>query len=99
VQFADSIGVRLQHFLELDRVTLKLNSPALHVLSASFVPILHSLDSSIAYVSAHREYRDAETYLVKFQQLQSKALVLVKISTVEMLKTAAQDSKDALAVR
>jgi hypothetical protein len=49
----DSISVRLQRFLELERVTLKLNSPSLNVLSPAFVSILHSLDSSIAYVSAH----------------------------------------------
>lgn len=44
------------------------------------------------------EYRDAEAHLVKFLQLQSKALVLVKISTVEMLKTATAEVRDALAV-
>jgi hypothetical protein len=45
-----------------------------------------------------RSFRDADTYLIKFQQLQSKALVLVKLTTVETLKSASAEVRDALAV-
>eukprot|EP00124_Ichthyophonus_hoferi_P004781 Ihof_evm2s575 gene=Ihof_evmTU2s575 len=98
VEYADGIGTRLQYFVELERLTLRLNSPSLSVLSASFIPLLRSLDSSISYVASHSQYKDSDIYLTRLNQLQNKALVLVKMHTVDVLRKTTLDTKAQLSV-
>eukprot|EP00123_Amoebidium_parasiticum_P014036 comp22291_c1_seq1/m.33053 comp22291_c1_seq1/g.33053 ORF comp22291_c1_seq1/g.33053 comp22291_c1_seq1/m.33053 type:complete len:828 (-) comp22291_c1_seq1:66-2549(-) len=99
VRYADAVGTRLQYFVELERLTLRLNSPTLTVASASFIPLLRALDSSLSYIAAHREYKDSAGYLLRLTQLQNKALVLVKMHTVDALRKATADMKDQLAAK
>eukprot|EP00053_Salpingoeca_punica_P018510 m.181918 g.181918 ORF g.181918 m.181918 type:complete len:779 (-) comp17449_c0_seq1:1349-3685(-) len=88
---AESITDRLSYFNELDKLSTRLSAPNLSVLSEQFVPLLSRLDECIAYMQKKQHYKDAPLYYAKFQQLQSRALNLVKLHVINTLRTATQN--------
>lgn len=88
VNFGESLSSRLSHFTELDKLTQTLKSPSLSVLNDQFAPLLGRLDKSIAYITAHPQYKDSATYLARFKQCQNRAMTLVKLHVVNTLKSA-----------
>jgi hypothetical protein len=50
--------------------------------------LLARLDKSIAYITAHPQYKDSATYLARFKQCQNRAMTLVKLHVVNTLKSA-----------
>jgi hypothetical protein len=51
---------------------------------------LQKLDGSLAFVASHPQYADSATYMVKFKQLQAKALASVRSKVQQALRSAAQ---------
>eukprot|EP00047_Mylnosiga_fluctuans_P015368 m.45508 g.45508 ORF g.45508 m.45508 type:complete len:750 (-) comp5887_c0_seq1:1435-3684(-) len=89
--YAEAVSSRLSYFVELERLSQKLNSPTLSVLNEQFVPLLNRLDDCIKYISEHHTYKDAQLYLSRFLQLQGRGLNLVKTHVINTLKMATQN--------
>ncbi|KNC79161.1 hypothetical protein SARC_08441 [Sphaeroforma arctica JP610] len=49
------------------------------------------MHKSLSYVKEHPDYVDSRTYLLKLQYQQNRALVLVKMHTVDLLKKATME--------
>ena len=64
---------------------------SLFCTSEQFVPLLTRIDECIAFLQKHARYKDAHVYMTRFQQLQSKALGLVRAHITNTLKTATQN--------
>lgn len=65
--------------------------------SEEFFVLLRRLDECIEFVSARPHFRDSSVYLVKFRQVQLRALSLLKNYVVELIKDAANETRAALA--
>eukprot|EP01134_Creolimax_fragrantissima_P002915 CFRG2915T1 len=99
VRYADAIEERLKAFLMLERITLRLSAPNLSATSPVFVEVLQSIHTSLSYVKEHPDYVDSKTYLSRLQYQQNRALVLVKIHTVDLLKKSTVEVKSAMSDR
>ncbi|KAJ3298099.1 Golgi transport complex subunit 3 [Rhizoclosmatium sp. JEL0117] len=56
------------------------------VLDVEFVPMLARLDDSLAFVEAHKQYRDADLYRMKFRQCITRGLTLIKMYFVDAMR-------------
>ncbi|KAI5071033.1 hypothetical protein GOP47_0013284 [Adiantum capillus-veneris] len=90
VEFADALRNKLNYFDELENIATQFYSPTMSVASGHFLPLLKRLDECISYVSNNPQYADSGVYAVKFRQLQSRALSMVRTHVLGVLKTAAQ---------
>ncbi|MCO5558008.1 hypothetical protein L7F22_011583 [Adiantum nelumboides] len=90
VDFADALRNKLNYFDELENIATQFYSPTMSVASGHFLPLLKRLDECISYVSNNSQYADSGVYAVKFRQLQSRALSMVRTHVLGVLKTAAQ---------
>jgi hypothetical protein len=88
---AESVSATLSYYTEINRLSLKINSPSFSVLSDQFVPLLAHLDECISYLTQHPHYMDSAHYLIRYQQCQGRALNLVKLHVNNTLKMAAQN--------
>ncbi|GJP83624.1 hypothetical protein CLOP_g13752 [Closterium sp. NIES-67] len=89
VEFADALRSKLNYFEELDKITARFHSASMSVSSSHFLPLLKRLDECITYVASNLQYADANIYLVKFRQLQSRALGMVRSHVLSVLRSAA----------
>ncbi|CAI5498530.1 unnamed protein product, partial [Closterium sp. Naga37s-1] len=89
VEFADALRSKLNYFEELDKITGRFHSASMSVSSSHFLPLLKRLDECITYVASNLQYADANIYLVKFRQLQSRALGMVRSHVLSVLRAAA----------
>mmetsp|Transcript_40675 Transcript_40675/g.66006 ORF Transcript_40675/g.66006 Transcript_40675/m.66006 type:complete len:805 (+) Transcript_40675:61-2475(+) len=89
VFLAENVRTKLAYFDEVDTIGKQLsgNNPNISVLSDSFIPFLTRLDQCISYVSENPQYKDSDPYNVRFQQLQSRALTIIRNYTVGSLRT------------
>ncbi|KAI8633507.1 Sec34-like family protein [Xylariaceae sp. FL1651] len=80
-KLADEVGTDLHYYAYLDGVTRRLNAPGASRLvnHENFGEILTNLDACIDFMVKHPEYRDAESYLARYQSLLTKALHLVEV--------------------
>ncbi|MCO5557959.1 hypothetical protein L7F22_011533 [Adiantum nelumboides] len=90
VDFADALRNKLNYFDELENIATQFYSPTMNVANGHFLPLLKRLDECISYVSNNPQYADSGVYAVKFRQLQSRALSMVRTHVLGVLKTAAQ---------
>ncbi|GAQ88312.1 oligomeric Golgi complex component 3 [Klebsormidium nitens] len=96
VEFADALRTKLNYFDELETVAAQFHSPNLTVNNAHFLPLLKRLDECIAYVGSNPQYADSAVYLVKFRQLQSRALGTVRSHVLSVLRHASQQVQQAI---
>ncbi|KAH7029038.1 Sec34-like family-domain-containing protein [Microdochium trichocladiopsis] len=84
---ADEVGTDLHYYAYLDGVTRRLNAPGASRLvdHENFGEILTNLDACINFMAVHPTYRDAESYLARYQALLTKALHLVEIGLTNHL--------------
>ncbi|KXJ90150.1 Sec34-like family protein [Microdochium bolleyi] len=102
---ADEVGTDLHYYAYLDGVTRRLNAPGASRLvdHQNFGEILTNLDACIGFMTEHSTYRDAESYLARYQALLTKALHLVEVGftnhlnriSAEISKQIASTSSDA----
>ncbi|KAL2023704.1 hypothetical protein VTK56DRAFT_1418 [Thermocarpiscus australiensis] len=99
---ADAVGTDLHYYTYLDSVTRRLNAPGASRLvdGSGFADILSSLDSCITFMAEHPSYRDAESYLARYQALLTKALHLLEVGFNNHLsKVSAETSRQVAATQ
>ncbi|KAI0973811.1 Sec34-like family protein [Xylaria arbuscula] len=98
-QLADEVGTDLHYYAYLDGVTRRLNAPGASRLvdHENFGEILTNLDTCIEFMIQHPDYRDAESYLARYQSLLTKALHLLEVGfSGHLEQTSSEISKHIL---
>ncbi|XP_042035952.1 conserved oligomeric Golgi complex subunit 3-like [Salvia splendens] len=91
IEFAESLRAKLNYFDELENVATSFYAPSMNVAHENFLPLLKRLDDCISYVENNPQYAECNVYLVKFRQLQSRALGMIRSHVLSILKnTSAQ---------
>ncbi|KAI0401437.1 Sec34-like family protein [Xylaria palmicola] len=101
-KLADEVGTDLHYYAYLDGVTRRLNAPGAGRLvnHENFGEILTNLDACIEFMVKHPDYRDAESYLARYQSLLTKALHLLEVGFASYLdQTSSEISKQILATQ
>ncbi|KAH0828023.1 Sec34-like family-domain-containing protein [Lanmaoa asiatica] len=92
LDLTDEIDTRLEYFQELEHATRMLNHPGESlVLQTDFLYMVERVDICIEYLKAHRYYREAEVYLLRFQQCMTRAMTLIKMFFVGSLRALTAD--------
>ncbi|KAF9012256.1 Sec34-domain-containing protein [Hymenopellis radicata] len=92
LQLTDEIGTRLEYFQELEHATRMLNHPGESlVLQSDFLYMVERVDICIDYLKSHRHFREAEVYLLRFQQCMTRAMTLIKMYFVGSLRALSAD--------
>lgn len=92
LEMTDEIGARLEYFQELEHATRMLNHPGESlVLQTDFLYMVERVDICIDYLKAHRHFREAEVYLLRFQQCMTRAMTLIRMYFVGSLKALSAD--------
>lgn len=87
IEFADSLRSKLNYFDELENVATRFYSPNMNVAYENFLPLLKRLDECISYVESNPQYAECNVYSVKFRQLQSRALAMIRSHVLSVLKS------------
>nr|CAD1827339.1 unnamed protein product [Ananas comosus var. bracteatus] len=77
-------------------VSTSFYSPNMSIGSTQFLPLLKRLDDCISYVESNPQYAESAVYLVKFRQLQSRALGMIRSHVVSVLKGASSQVQAAI---
>ncbi|GLB40619.1 putative sec34-like family protein [Lyophyllum shimeji] len=92
LDLTDEIGARLDYFQELEHATRMLNHPGESlVLQTDFLYMVERVDVCIDYLKAHRNFREAEIYLFRYQQCMTRAMTLIKMYFVGSLRALSVD--------
>lgn len=75
--FVKSIDSILHYFEDLDKISLDFKSPLFNVLSPDFPSNLQKIEGGIRFFQMNQNYKDAQSYLYKYQALQSKAIDVI----------------------
>ncbi|KAI0633496.1 Sec34-domain-containing protein [Trametes polyzona] len=87
-----AIDERLEYFQELEHATRMLNHPGESlVLQTDFLYMVERVDVCIDYLKAHRHFKEAEIYLLRFQQCMTRAMTLIKMYFVGSLRALTAD--------
>ncbi|KAH9957339.1 Sec34-like family-domain-containing protein [Russula dissimulans] len=87
-----AIGTALEYFQELEHATRLLNHPGESlVLQTDFLYMVERVDVCIEFLKSHRNYKEAELYLMRFQQCMTRAMTLIKMYFVGSLRALMQD--------
>ncbi|KAI0368378.1 Sec34-domain-containing protein [Pilatotrama ljubarskyi] len=87
-----AIDERLEFFQELEHATRMLNHPGESlVLQTDFLYMVERVDICIDYLKAHRHFKEAEIYLLRFQQCMTRAMTLIKMYFVGSLRALTAD--------
>lgn len=95
-EFAESLHSKLSYFDELENIATSFYSPNMNATHENFLPLLKRLDESISYVESNPQYAECSVYLVKFRQLQSRALAMIRSHIVSVLKNASSQVQVAI---
>ncbi len=99
---ADEVGTDLHYYGYLESATRRLNAPGAGRLAdgEELAQILTSLDSCIHFMAHHKDYRDAETYLSRYESLLTKSLHLLEVGfTTRLDKVSTGLSKQIAATQ
>ncbi|CAI9097344.1 OLC1v1033743C1 [Oldenlandia corymbosa var. corymbosa] len=96
IEFAESLHSKLNYFDELENVATSFYSPSMNVGNENFLPLLKRLDECISYVESNPQYAECNVYLVKFRQLQSRALSMIRAHVLSVLKSASSQVQAAI---
>lgn len=96
IEFAESLRSKLNYFDELENVANSFYSPTMNVANGSFLPLLKRLDECISYVESNPQYAESGVYLVKFRQLQSRALGMIRSHISSVLKNTTSQVQTAM---
>ncbi|ODN78720.1 hypothetical protein L202_04287 [Cryptococcus amylolentus CBS 6039] len=89
---------RLTFFTFLETATKILNNPGnALVLNPDFLPMVKRLDECIGYLSDHRDFRDSEIYLLRYQQCMTRSMTLIKLYFVGTIRSIGQEVGKRLA--
>ncbi|KAK6126702.1 hypothetical protein DH2020_039559 [Rehmannia glutinosa] len=96
IEFAESLRAKLNYFDELENVATSFYSPSMNVAHENFLPLLKRLDDCISYVESNPQYAECNVYLVKFRQLQSRALGMIRSHVLSVLKNTSSQVQAAI---
>lgn len=96
IEFAEALRSKLNYFDELENIATKFYAPNMSVANLNFLPLLQRLDECISYVEGNPQYAESSVYLVKFQQLQSRALGMIRSHVVSVLKSTSSQVQIAI---
>lgn len=96
IEFADALRSKLSYFDELENISTSFYSPSMNVGNRDFLPLLKRLDECISYVESNPQYAESGVYLVKFRQLQSRALNAIRSHVHSVLKNASSQVHEAI---
>ncbi|GAA5995774.1 Golgi transport complex subunit COG3 [Rhodotorula paludigena] len=97
LEVTEAIGARLEYFRELEKATRMLNLPGEDlVLQDDFLNMLDRLDVCLDYLKANRDFRDAEIYLIRFQQCLTRSMTLIKMYFVTTIRKIATDAQEKM---
>ena len=97
VEVTEAIGARLEYFRELEHATRMLNLPGeALVLQDDFLNMLDRLDISLEYLKHNRDFHDAEIYLIRFQQCLTRAMTLIKMYFVSVIRKLSGEVADKM---
>ncbi|WWC63290.1 uncharacterized protein I303_105890 [Kwoniella dejecticola CBS 10117] len=83
---------RLTFFTFLETAQKMLNNPGNNlVLSPDFLPMVKRLDECLGYLGEHRDFKDAELYLIRYQQCMTRSMTLIKLYFVSVVKAMGQE--------
>ncbi|XP_062161819.1 conserved oligomeric Golgi complex subunit 3 [Alnus glutinosa] len=88
IEFAEALHSKLKYFDELENIASNFYSPNMNVGNENFLPLLKRLDDCILYVESNPQYAESSVYLLKFRQLQSRALGMIRSHVLSVLKSA-----------
>ena len=92
LELTEDIDDRLSYFRELENATKMLNHPGESlVLQTDFLYTVERISICIEYLQHHRHYREAEIYLLRFQQCMTRAMTLIKMYFVGSLRALTAD--------
>ncbi|KLO14272.1 Sec34-domain-containing protein [Schizopora paradoxa] len=92
IKLSEDIGARLEYFQELERATRMLNHPGESlVMQHDFLDMVERVDICIDFLASHRDYHEAEVYLLRFRQCLTRAMTLIKMYFVGSLKALVAD--------
>ncbi|KAM0786692.1 hypothetical protein ACM66B_002137 [Microbotryomycetes sp. NB124-2] len=98
IEVTDAIGARLEYFRELETATRMLNLPGEElVLQEDFLNLLDRLDACLEYLKANRDFKDAELYIIRFQQCLTRSMTLIKMYFVSTIRRLTQEVADKMA--
>ncbi|XP_039127489.1 conserved oligomeric Golgi complex subunit 3 isoform X2 [Dioscorea cayenensis subsp. rotundata] len=96
IEFADALRSKLNYFDELENISGSFYSSNMTIGSEQFFPLLKRLDDCISYVESNPQYAESGVYLVKFRQLQSRALGIIRSHVLSVLKGASSQVQAAI---
>lgn len=96
IEFADALRSKLNYFDELENIASNFYSPNMSVGNENFLPLLKRLDDCISYVESNPQYAESSVYLLKFRQLQSRALGMIRSHVLSVLKSASSQVQAAI---
>ncbi|KAL0426741.1 UNVERIFIED_CONTAM: Conserved oligomeric Golgi complex subunit [Sesamum latifolium] len=96
IEFAESLRAKLNYFDELENVATSFYSPSMNVTHENFLPLLKRVDDCISYVESNPQYAECNVYLVKFRQLQSRALGMIRTHVLSVLKNTSSQVQAAI---
>ncbi|KAJ4769136.1 Conserved oligomeric Golgi complex subunit 3 [Rhynchospora pubera] len=96
IEFADALRSRLNYFDELENVSTSFYASNMNIGNEQFLPLLKRLNDCISYVESNPQYAESSVYLVKFRQLQSRALGMIRSYVLSVLKGASSQVQAAI---
>ncbi|KAJ6799528.1 conserved oligomeric Golgi complex subunit 3-like [Iris pallida] len=96
IDFAEALRSKLKYFDELENISTNFYSSNMNIGSGEFLPLLKRLDDCISYVESNPQYAESGVYLVKFRQLQSRALGMIRSHVLSVLKGASSQVQSAI---
>ncbi|KAI5477958.1 Golgi complex component Cog3 [Pseudohyphozyma bogoriensis] len=97
IEVTEAIGARLEYFRELETATRMLNLPGeTLVLQDDFLNMLDRLDVSLDYLKANRDFKDAEIYIIRFQQCLTRAMTLIKMYFVSVIRKLTSEVQEKM---
>ncbi|KAF8831475.1 Sec34-like family-domain-containing protein [Lentinula edodes] len=101
LKLESELGERLDYFKELEYATRMLNASVLEgsagkggrplVMEFEFLDMVERVVICIQWLEAHRHYREAEIYLLRFHQCLTRAMTLIKMYFVGSLRAVQAD--------
>lgn len=83
---------RLTFFTFLESATRMLNNPGNDlVLNPQFLPMVKRLEECLTYLGEHRDFKDAEVYLLRYQQCMTRSMALIRLYFVGVIKNLSQE--------
>jgi hypothetical protein len=97
ISASEDISKKLSYYTDLETISKTLNQSGEDlVLTQNFIPILTRLDNSIKFVKDHPNYKDSEIYHVKYRQLMTRSMTLIKLYFVESIRNIQSEVQEKL---